>query len=80
VNYQQHLALAMVAFGEGELDAALQGLQAALDEAGRLDPEGPRVAEVCGYLAQVRLKAGDQAGAASAQARADAIWARFPGL
>jgi hypothetical protein len=79
VNYQQHLALAMVAFGEGELDAALSGLEAALDEAGRLDPEGPRVAEVCGYLAQVRIRAGDPLGAAAAQARADAIWARFQG-
>jgi hypothetical protein len=80
VNYQQHLALAMVAFGEGDLDAALAGLNDAMAEAVRLDPEGPRVAELCGYLVQVRQKAGDAAGAAEAQARAEAIWARFPGL
>jgi hypothetical protein len=79
MNYQQHLALALVAFGEGNLAAALTGLQAALAEAERVDPEGPRVAEVCSYLVQVHLKAGDAPAARRVQERLDAIWARFPG-
>jgi hypothetical protein len=78
MNYQQHLALALVAFGDNDLDGALAGLQAALAEACRLDPEGPRVAEVCAYLAQVQQKAGDTEAARATQARVDAIWARFP--
>ena len=78
MNYQQHLALALVAFGDGDLAAALAGLQTALAEASRVDPEGPRVAEVCSYLAQVQRQAGDGAGAAATQQRVDAIWVRFP--
>jgi hypothetical protein len=80
MNYQQHLALALVALGEGDLDGALAGLNAALAEAGRLDPEGPRVAEVCSYLAQVQIQAGRTEDARATQARVDAIWARFPEL
>ena len=80
MNYQQHLALALVALGEDDLAQALAGLSEALREASRLDPEGPRVAEVCSYLAQVQLKAGDLDAARATQARIDAIWARFPGL
>jgi hypothetical protein len=79
MTYQQHLALALVALGEDDFVGALAGLQSALDEASRLDPEGPRVAEVCSYLAQVQLKAGDTEAARATQARVDAIWARFPG-
>jgi len=79
VNYQQHLALALVALGDGDTAGALAGLQAALDEAARVDPEGPRVAEVCSYLVQVQRQAGDEAAAAATQQRVDAIWARFPG-
>jgi hypothetical protein len=71
--------LALVAFGEGNLDTALAGMQAALSEAERLDPEGPRVAEVCSYLAQVQRTTGDEEAARATQARMDAIWARFPG-
>ena len=80
MNYQQRLASALVALGEDDLPGALAGLGDALAEAERIDPEGPRVAEVCGYLARVQQQAGDAAAARSTQARVDAIWARFPEL
>ena len=79
MNYQQHLALALVALGEGDMAGALAGLNDALVEAERVDPEGPRVAEVCSYLAKVQEQAGDPEAARATQARVDAIWARFPG-
>ena len=80
MTYQQRLALALVALGEGDEAGAQAGLDAALAEAGRIDPEGPRVAEVLTYVAQVHLQAGRAVEAAAALARVRAIHARFPGL
>jgi hypothetical protein len=80
MNYQQRLALALVALGDGDEAGALAGLADAEAEAARLDPEGPRVAEVLTYLAQLHRQAGREAEADAVLARVRAIHARFPGL
>jgi hypothetical protein len=80
MTYQQLLAQALVALGEGDDAGAQAGLDAALAEAGRIDPDGPRVAEVLTYVAQVQRQAGRTAQADAALARVRAIQARFPGL
>ena len=80
MNYQQHLAQALIALGENDDAGAMAGLEAALAEAGRIDPEGPRVAEVLTYVIQVHRLAGRRAEAWAALERMKAIHARFPGL
>lgn len=80
MTYQQQLALALVALGDGDDEGAMAGLRAALAEAGRIDPEGPRVAEVLTYVVQVQRQAGRAAEAAASQERLRAIHARFPSL
>ncbi len=77
MTYQQLLSAALVKMGEGDFPGAELEMQAALAEAGRLDPEGPRQAEVYSYLAQLKLAAGDQAGYEEAKAKAEAIFRRF---
>jgi len=80
MDYQQHLAQAMLALGEDDEARALQQLREAEIEAARVDPEGPRVAEVLNYAAQVQAQAGRPAEARAALERVVAIWQRFPGL
>lgn len=80
MNYQQHLSLALVALGDGDEPAALAALAEAEQEAARVDPEGPRVAEVLNYVAQLHGQAGRPAEARAALERVVAIWERFPAL
>lgn len=80
MNYQQHLSSALVALGEGDDAGALAALGLAEAEAARVDPEGPRVAEVLNYAAQVHVQAGRVAEARAALIRVTAIWERFPEL
>lgn len=78
MNYQQHLASALMAYGSGD-QAQCQGeFDQALAVAGAVDPEGPRVAEVLQTLAQVYEQLGKQDEAQACLARSAAIWARFP--
>lgn len=77
MNYSQHLSSALVAFGSGDEAGALAELDLALAEAGRVDPEGPRVAEVLQYVAQLKGQMGRTAEADEAKAKATAIWKRF---
>jgi hypothetical protein len=77
MNYSQHLSSALVAFGSGDEAGAFAELDLALAEAGRVDADGPRVAEVLQYVAQLKAQLGHAEEARAAQARADAIWRRF---
>jgi hypothetical protein len=77
MTYQQHLATAMVHLGDGDDAAALTAFEAALAEAGRVDPDGPRVAECLNYLARFHEQAGRAEAAAAATAGARAIEERF---
>lgn len=80
MNYQQHLASALVAHGSGDEAGTFAELDLAMAEAGKVDPEGPRVAEVLNYIAQIHEQAGRQAEARVARERAAAIWASLPEL
>lgn len=80
MNYQQHLSTALVALGDGDDAGALAALALAEAEANRVDPEGPRVAEVLNYAAQMHVQAGRPAEARAALIRVTAIWERFPEL
>jgi hypothetical protein len=77
MTYQQHLATAMVHLGDNDDAAALVSFNAALAEAGRVDPEGPRVAECLNYLARFHEQAGRQEEASAATAAARRIEERF---
>lgn len=78
MNYQQHLASALVAFGSGDQAQCLAEFDQALAAAGSVDPEGPRVAEVLQTMAQVYGQLGKQDEAQACLARSAAIWARMP--
>ena len=78
MNYQQLLASALVIYGSGDEAGALAELDKALAEAARVDPEGPRVAEVLNYVALLHRDAGRSAQEQAVLARVAAIWARFP--
>lgn len=80
MNYRDHLSAALVALGSGDEAAALAALREAEAEAARVDPEGPRVAEVLNYAAQIQVQAGRPAEARAALERVAAIWERFPEL
>lgn len=80
MSYRGQLAAALVALGAGDEAAALAALGQAEAEAARVDPEGPRVAEVLNYAAQVHGQAGRPAEARAALERVAAIWERFPEL
>lgn len=80
MNYQQLLAGALLSLADGDKAATLAGLDAALAEAGRVDPDGPRVAEVLSYMAQVHSQWGHAAEAEAAKTRFLAIQARFHDL
>ena len=80
MTYQQLLAQALISLGEDDDAGAMAWLDDALAEAGRIDPEGPRVAEVLTYLVQVHRLAGRTADAWASLERLKAIHARFPQL
>ena len=78
MNYQQHLALAMVHLGDNDEAQVQAELNAALAEAGRIDPDGPRVAECYNYVAQFHIQAGRGPQAREALEKVVAIYERFP--
>jgi hypothetical protein len=78
MNYQQHLAMAMVHLGDNDEAAMQASLDAALAEASRVDPDGPRVAECYNYVAQVHTQAGRDAEARAALEKVVRIYERFP--
>ena len=80
MNYRDHLSAALLALGSDDEAAALLALGEAEAEAARVDPEGPRVAEVLNYAAQIHGQAGRHAEARAALERVAAIWERFPEL
>jgi hypothetical protein len=80
MDYRQHLSQALLALGSDDEAEALAQLREAEAEAAKLDPEGPRVAEVLNYTAQVHSQAGRPADARAALERVTAIWERFPDL
>jgi hypothetical protein len=80
MTYQQLVAQALISLGEDDDAGAMAWLDDAVAEANRIDPEGPRVAEVLTYVAQVHRLAGRKAEAWAALERLKAIHARFPQL
>jgi tetratricopeptide (TPR) repeat protein len=80
MSYRDQLSQALVALGVGDETAALAALRAAEEEAARVDPDGPRVAEVLNYAAQIHMHAGRLTEARQALERVAAIWERFPAL
>lgn len=80
MSYTQRLSEALQALGEGDEAAALASLSQAETEAAQVDPEGPRVAEVLNYVAQVQMQASRPREARAALERVCAIWERFPQL
>jgi hypothetical protein len=79
VDYRQHLAACMVAFGSGDEAATRRELDEAMAAAAAVDPGGPRVAEVLGLASQIHEQAGRPREARDAGALALAIWERFEG-
>jgi tetratricopeptide (TPR) repeat protein len=80
MNYRDHLSQALLALGSDDESAALAHLRDAETAAASVDPEGPRVAEVLNYVAQVHSQAGRATEARAALERVAAIWERFPQL
>ncbi len=78
MNYQQHLANALVHLGDNDEAAALAAFHEALQEARRLDADGPREAEVQNYLAQFHVQAGRSVEARTALETVVRIYERFP--
>ena len=78
MNYQQHLANALVHIGDNDEAGALAAFDEALQEARRLDAGGPREAEVQNYLAQFHTQAGRSAEARAALERVASIYEKFP--
>jgi hypothetical protein len=79
MDYRYHLSQALLLFERDEA-AALAELARAEAAAAAVDPEGPRVAEVLNYTAQLHRRAGRPAEARDALERVCAIWERFPAL
>lgn len=67
----------MVMMGEGNPAAALKEFQAALDEARRVDPGGPREAEVLSTLALFHEQEGRHEEAGLRRREAEAIFSKF---
>jgi hypothetical protein len=59
MTYQQLLASAMLKMGDNDRAGALEEFEAALAEAQRIDPEGPREGEVLNYMALFHEQAGE---------------------
>lgn len=78
MNYQQHIATAMVHMGDNDDAAALASFNDALAEARKLDADGPREAEVQNYLAQFHTQAGRPAKAKAALEVVVRIYEKFP--
>ena len=74
--YQQFISQAMVAQAEGDDKAAEAFFKEALDEAEKVDPDGPRVAEACNYLGAFYQQEGRAAEAIAMVERATAIYER----
>lgn len=79
MDYRYHLSQALLLLDTDE-PAALAALAQAEQAAQAVDPEGPRVAEVLNYAAQLHRRAGRPAEARAALERVCAIWERFPEL
>jgi hypothetical protein len=80
MTYKDHISQALLALGSDDEAGALTHLRDAEAAAAAQDPEGPRVAEVLNYVAQVHGQAGRAAEARAALERVATIWERFPQL
>ncbi len=78
-QYHQLLAYAMACLGSGDEPEALKQMDLALQEAQRIDPQGPRVAEVLGALAQLHAQAGRLDDAAQVLEQQIAITSKIEG-
>jgi tetratricopeptide (TPR) repeat protein len=78
MTYQQHLATAMVHLGDNDEAAALASFTDALNEAKRIDPDGPREAECLNYLAQFYTQASRHHEARVALEKVVFIYEKFP--
>jgi tetratricopeptide (TPR) repeat protein len=78
MTYQQHLATAMVHLGDNDEAAALASFQDALNEAKRIDPDGPREAECLNYLAQFYTQGSRHHEARVALEKVAFIYEKFP--
>jgi tetratricopeptide (TPR) repeat protein len=78
MNYQQHIATAMVHLGDSDEAAAQQSFLDALAEARRIDPDGPREAECLNYLAQFYTQASRHHEARVALEKVVLIYGKFP--
>jgi Flp pilus assembly protein TadD len=67
----------MLKIGEQDVPGAEDEFNRALEAAKKVDPEGPREAEVLNYMALFYAQLGEAAKADSVKKRADAIFARF---
>jgi hypothetical protein len=77
LNYTQLLAQAMLKMGEADRPGAEAEFQKALEEARRVDPRGPREAEVLSYLAHFHRQGGQEPEAQRFQEAAEAIFSRW---
>jgi hypothetical protein len=78
MTYQQHLATAMVHLGDDDEAGALASFAAALAEARRIDPDGPREAECLNYLAQFYTQTSRSHEARVALEKVVFIYEKFP--
>ena len=77
MNYLQHISQAMLAMGGQNSAEAEEHFKLALEEARRIDPQGPREAEVLNYMALFYETQGDQIQAELAKKKADEIFSKF---
>ena len=80
MNYLQHISQAMLKMGDSDMSGAEAEFQVALAEARKVDPDGPREAEVLNYLALFYGQQGRQADADAASAKAGMIFKKFEDL
>jgi len=78
-QYHQLLAYAMACLASGDEAEAFKQIDLALQEAERIDPKGPRVAEVYGAMAQMHSQAGQTEKAAGALEQQIAITSKIEG-
>jgi hypothetical protein len=80
LNYKQHLASAMLCIGDGDRQGALKEFEMALQEARRIDPQGPREAEVLMSRALFHEQSFEEEEASKCRLAANAIYLKFQDL
>jgi len=80
MTYQQLISAAMLKMADDDRVGALEEFKAALAEARRIDPQGPREGEVLNYMALFHGQGGEENEATRCRDEAAAIFSKFEGM